>query len=86
MTKTEQEFLRYIGKRIATLRRSKDLTQVAVCALIDMEKTNLSAIENGRQNVTSLTLLKIANAIGVEVGDFFIPPKEDRDKGDTLKT
>jgi transcriptional regulator with XRE-family HTH domain len=36
-----------------------------------MEKSNLSSIENGRQNVTSLTLLKISNAIGVEVGSFF---------------
>lgn len=71
MTAKEKEFLKYIGKRIATLRRDNALTQVDVCAQIDMEKTNLSAIENGRQNVTSLTLLKIANAIGVEVKDFF---------------
>lgn len=31
----------------------------------------LSSIENGRQNVTYLYLYKIAQAIGVEVKDFF---------------
>jgi len=36
-----------------------------------MDKPNLSAIENGRQNVTALTLKKIADVIGVEVKDFF---------------
>ena len=39
--------------------------------MIRMEKSNLSSIENGRQNVTSLTLLKISKAIGVEVSSFF---------------
>lgn len=76
MTAQEQDFLKFVGKRIATLRRSYGLTQVDVCAQINMEKTNLSAIENGRQNVTTLTLLKIAAAIGIEVSDFFIPCSE----------
>ena len=80
MTAEEKKFLKYIGKQIATLRRDNDLTQVEVCALINMEKTNLSAIENGRQNATSLTLLKIANSIGVEVSDFF-PQSYSENKG-----
>lgn len=82
MTAKEQEFLKLVGKRIATLRKNNDLTQVSVCAVIDMEKTNLSAIENGRQNVTSLTLLKIASAIGVEVSDFFLKnyPEDKRSR------
>ncbi len=36
-----------------------------------MEKSNLSAIENGRQNATSLTLKRIAEGIGCEIGEFF---------------
>lgn len=71
MTELEQEFLRRVGKNIAKLRKSKGLSQLDVCAEIKMEKSNFSSIENGRQNVTSLTLLKIANAIGVEVKEFF---------------
>jgi len=36
-----------------------------------MEKSNLSAIENGRQNPSSLTLKKIADALHVKVVEFF---------------
>jgi len=71
MTVSEKKYLQNVGKRIAYLRRKHCFSQLDICAEIKMEKSNLSAIENGRQNVTSLTLRKIANAIGVEVKDFF---------------
>lgn len=71
MRDTEKAYLHSIGKNIARLRRQNKLSQLDVCAEIDMEKPNLSAIENGRQNATVLTLKKIADAIGVEVSDFF---------------
>jgi transcriptional regulator with XRE-family HTH domain len=71
MTNSEKAYLISIGKNIARLRRQNKFSQLDVCAEIEMEKPNLSAIENGRQNVTSLTLKKIANAIGVEVEEFF---------------
>ncbi|MDH7912088.1 helix-turn-helix transcriptional regulator [Winogradskyella sp. SYSU M77433] len=71
MTAIEEKHLKYLGKRISQVRRAKKMSQLDVCALIDMEKSNLSAIENGRQNVTALTLLKISNAIGVEVKEFY---------------
>jgi len=68
---TEQEFLITMGKRISELRKSSGMSQVDVCSLINMEKSNLSAIENGRQNATSLTLKKIADALGIDVYLFF---------------
>lgn len=71
MTASEKKYLYALGKNIARLRRENNLSQLDVCAEIKMEKSNLSSIENGRQNVTSLTLRKIANAIGVEVKEFF---------------
>ena len=71
MTEAEKKFLYSVGRNIARLRKKQGFSQLDVCAIIQMEKSNLSSIENGRQNFTSLTLLKIANAIGVEVGEFF---------------
>ncbi|TJY34825.1 helix-turn-helix domain-containing protein [Pontimicrobium aquaticum] len=71
MTDSEKTYLYSIGRNIAKLRRKQKLSQLDVCAEIKMEKSNLSAIENGRQNVSSLTLRKIADAIGVDVKDFF---------------
>ncbi len=71
MTDAEKEFLYSVGKNIAKLRKKQGYSQLDVCAKIQMEKSNLSSIENGRQNFTTLTLKRIADAIGVEVQDFF---------------
>lgn len=67
----DDEFLKLIGKNIARLRKENGLSQKELGILIDMEKTYLSSIENGRQNPTALTIKKIADAIGCEVGVFF---------------
>lgn len=67
----DQEFLIELGNRIAKIRKAKGYSQLDLGTIIDMEKSNLSAIENGRQNPTSLTLKKIADALDVEVVDFF---------------
>ncbi len=58
---TDEQFLKNLGNKIAELRRKNGLSQTDVGALIDMEKPNLSAIENGRQNPSSLTLKKNCN-------------------------
>lgn len=71
MDNKEKAFLKKIGRNIAKQRRSRGLSQLDVCSEIKMEKSNLSSIENGRQNVTSLTLLRISRAICVDVIKFF---------------
>ncbi|OJX38801.1 helix-turn-helix transcriptional regulator [uncultured Flavobacterium sp.] len=68
---TDQDFLVRLGKSIAEIRKRKGISQNELCAVINMEKSNLSAIENGRQNASSLTLKKIADAMNVEVREFF---------------
>ncbi len=67
----EEAFLKKLGSKISALRRKNGLSQSDLGALINMEKSNLSAIENGRQNASSLTLKKIADAIQCEVKQFF---------------
>ena len=71
MTKEEKEFLTKMGKSISRARKKQGLSQNDLCALINMDKPNLSAIENGRQNASSLTLKRIADAMGIEVKAFF---------------
>ncbi|HRN41377.1 MAG TPA: helix-turn-helix transcriptional regulator [Vicingus sp.] len=67
----DQEFLIALGSKIAKIRKAKGFSQLDLGTIIDMEKSNLSAIENGRQNPASLTLKKIADALNVKVVDFF---------------
>jgi transcriptional regulator with XRE-family HTH domain len=69
---SDKNYLEKVGENIAKLRREKEMSQMDVCAIIDMDKPNLSAIENGRQNATILTLKKIANALEVDVSNFFL--------------
>ncbi|WP_417861357.1 helix-turn-helix domain-containing protein [Winogradskyella sediminis] len=72
VTDAEKDFLHSVGRNIAKLRKEQGYSQLDVCAKIQMEKSNLSSIENGRQNFTALTLKKIADAIDTEVSKFFI--------------
>lgn len=74
MTQSELNFLKLIGKNIANRRKKMGLSQNMLGAEINMEKSNLSAIENGRQNVTALTLKKIADALSCAPIDFFKQP------------
>lgn len=71
MEDNDRKYLKIIGKNISKTRKSKGFSQLDVCAIISMEKSNLSSIENGRQNPATLTLKRIADAIGVEVKVFF---------------
>lgn len=68
---TDEEFLLKMGKSIAKTRKDMGFSQNALCDIINMDKPNLSAIENGRQNASSLTLKRIADAMGIEVKVFF---------------
>ena len=68
---TKEQFLENLGKKIRDQRKAKGITALDIYAEINMETSNYSAIENGRQNATAFTLKKIADAIKVEVSTFF---------------
>ena len=61
---SDEEFLRAIGQKLKSIRETKGLSQVEVCAKLKMDKTYLSAIENGRQNPSLITLKNILQAMG----------------------
>jgi transcriptional regulator with XRE-family HTH domain len=63
-----------IGQEIRRLREEQELNQAQLAVLIGTGPAAIGRIENGRQNPNSLTLMKLAEALGVEVADFF--PKE----------
>ncbi len=67
----ESEYLLLIGKNITKFRKEKGFTIKELGYRCDIEKSNLIPIEKGRINTTALTLLKIADALGVEVKEFF---------------
>ncbi|NVK65696.1 MAG: helix-turn-helix transcriptional regulator [Flavobacteriales bacterium] len=68
---TDERFIKLLGKSIADNRKQRNLSQLDLCSEIGMEKTNLSAIENGRKNISSTTLRRIADGLKCDIGDLF---------------
>lgn len=68
---TSAEYLVLIGNNISKIRKKNGLTSKELGLRCDIEKSNLINIEKGRINITANTLLKLANALEVNVKDFF---------------
>lgn len=56
-----------IGDRIREIRETRKLTQEQLAEKAAMSKGFLSEIENGKRNVSSEYLLRIANSLGASV-------------------
>lgn len=63
-----------VGYRIREIRESKGMTQAELCEKSGITRTTIWKLELGEDEVTtSKTLLKIADALGVTIGELFLP-------------
>ena len=63
-----------IGKRIKELRIiTNDYSQEQLADIIGWDRTYISRIESGKQNITIENLNEICNALGVTLNEFFAP-------------
>lgn len=60
-----------VGKRIREKRILKKLTQIDVASHCNIERTNLSRIENGKTNLTLHTMLIICEALDMSIEELF---------------
>ena len=60
-----------LGKRIREVRREKGFAQEAFAYAAGLDRSYYGAIERGERNVSALNLMRIAAALGVEVGELF---------------
>lgn len=61
-----------IGKRVRNLRIVKlDLNQEEFASKLGWDRTYISRVESGNQNITIDNLNKICNALGVSLKEFF---------------
>lgn len=60
-----------IGKRIAELRKEKNLSQQKFSYEADIERSFFTHIEKGRKNISVGTLERISSALGVSFKEFF---------------
>lgn len=63
MANTREDF----GRRIELIRKKKNITQEELAAKTGILRNNLSRIENGKYNTGMDILLRIANALDMEL-------------------
>ena len=60
-----------LGERIREIRKAKGMTQEQLVETIGSNINNLSRIENGKKFMLAEKLVKIANALKVDIKDLF---------------
>lgn len=63
--------LTLLGQQIRRLREEKNLSQEEFAGLADIDRAYFGGIERGERNVATLNLIKIADALNIEVGKLF---------------
>ena len=67
----ESVISRKLGKRIKELRTAKGFKQREIADFLDMERSNYTRIESGKQTPSDKNLAKIADFLGFNIKDLF---------------
>ena len=70
---TEQKFLLDFGKRLAAIRKRKGITQERLADKVELHRTYIGFIEQGKRNPSIANIRKIAKALGVSLKELFEP-------------
>ena len=76
-----------LGKRIKSLRKSRNITQKRLAEIINMDITSLSKIETGRNYPQPETLEKISKALNLDISRMFTfkTPATNQDYVEAIK-
>lgn len=66
-----QEESKKLGNNLKSIRTSQNITQSELAKLIDVDKSFVSNIENGKNNPTLSTITSLAKALKVPVDELF---------------
>jgi hypothetical protein len=65
--------IKSFGKRLREIRKREKLIQLELEVRCGMDRSEISKIENGLNNIEFFTVTKLATALKVELYEFFIP-------------
>jgi len=68
---TEEKFLKQLGDRIAQLRRKLNITQEQLADSVDLHRTYIGFIEQGKRNPSIANLNRIARVLKVSLSELF---------------
>ncbi len=67
------EVLIHLGQRVRQLRKEKGWSQQKLAEVAALDRTYLSAVEHGKQNLTLGAVLKIAQALESSLASLLLP-------------
>lgn len=67
-----------VGRRVAEERNALGLTQFDLAERIEVSPQYVGLVEQGRQNLTIETIVKVANALEISVSALFEPATTSR--------
>lgn len=68
--------LKKLGQQIRKIREEQGYSQEDFAIEAGLDRSYMGGIERGERNIAALNLIKIAKALGVEVGELFPPIKQ----------
>lgn len=72
----ERRFYKLIGERIRKEREKHRFKQIELARMVGLERTSITNIESGKQNVTAFALYKMCEIFQVDIIDL-LPKPED---------
>jgi len=67
----EKEFLQQFGSRLAEIRKQKGLTQEKLADMVDVHRTYIGFIEQGKRNPVIGNIFKISKALNISLKELF---------------
>jgi transcriptional regulator with XRE-family HTH domain len=58
-----------LGENLKKIRTEKNISQVEIAKILDVDKSFISNIENGKTNPTLSTIANLANSLGVSTNE-----------------
>lgn len=68
---SEEQFIEDLGKRIATERQARGITQERLAADVGLDRVGIAYIETGKRKPKVTSIYRIARGLGIEVEDLF---------------
>lgn len=76
---TNEEVLKYVSYAIRTIRKQKNISQMELCLRANMSQGFLTNIETGKKEPSTMTLIRIAEALEVSPREFFPESTKESD-------
>ncbi len=73
MNNEQAQFLKSFGQRLAATRRKRGMSQEELAERVEVHRTYIGYIEQGKRNPSIGNIRKIAKVLGLRLRDLFDP-------------